>query len=278
MRLKGLRRKYHQQICAQLLSVDKAGVPNNADRYSELSVSLALGILEAMQLQPRKTSTPGQTAGRLFEMLTRDYLEAAFRMIEHLRPGKWQFTVGKRIEEFEQYEHLAKLSQSLSANKELRAALGDYLINPDIVVGRLPVRDNEINDKRTLLGDDEIATLTPLRAKNSQRSILHASISCKWTIRSDRSQNARTEGLNLVRNRKGQTPHIAIVTAEPYPQRIASVALGTGDIDCVYHFALQELQAAANSLADEAVLEMLDILVSGKRLRDISDLPFDLAT
>jgi hypothetical protein len=278
MRLKGLRRKYHEQICGQLLAVDKDGIPNNSDRYSELSVSLALGILREMQLPIRKRSTPGQTAGRLFEMLTRDYLEASFRMIEHLRPGKWQFTVGKRIEEFEQYEHLAKLSETLSAHKELRAALGDYLINPDIVVGRLPVRDDEINAKRTLLGNDQIATLTPLRSKNSQKCTLHASISCKWTIRSDRSQNARTEGLNLVRNRKGHTPHIAIVTAEPYPQRIASVALGTGDIDCVYHFALQELQAAAKSLADEAVLEMLDILVSGKRLRDISDLPFDLAT
>lgn len=92
-----------------------------------------------------------------------------------------------------------------------------------------------------------------LRQSNLPRPILHASISCKWTIRSDRSQNARTEGLNLIRSRKGNAPHIVIVTAEPYPQRIASLALGT------------------------AVLEMLDILVSGKRLRDISDLPFDLA-
>jgi hypothetical protein len=83
--------------------------------------------------------------------------------------------------------------------------------------------------------------------------------------------------LNLIRNRKGNTPHIIIVTAEPYPQRIASLALGTGDIDCVYHFALPELQAAAENLKNEALLEMLDILVSGKRLRDISDLPFDLA-
>jgi hypothetical protein len=68
-----------------------------------------------------------------------------------------------------------------------------------------------------------------------------------------------------------------IVTAEPYPQRIASLALGTGDIDCVYHIALHELEKAANELNDEAVSEMLDMLVTGKRLRDIADLPFDLA-
>ena len=43
------------------------------------------------------------------------------------------------------------------------------------------------------------------------------------------------------RNRKGNLPHIVVVTGEPMPARIASLALGTGDIDCVYHFALYEL-------------------------------------
>ncbi|MBN1975836.1 MAG: restriction endonuclease, partial [Anaerolineae bacterium] len=33
-------------------------------------------------------------------------------------------------------------------------------------------------------------------------------MSCKWTIRSDRGQNPRTEVLNLIRNRKGHLPHI----------------------------------------------------------------------
>jgi hypothetical protein len=68
-----------------------------------------------------------------------------------------------------------------------------------------------------------------------------------------------------------------IVTAEPYPQRLASLALGTGDIDCVYHFALPELIKSSQSLQNEAVIDSLDTLVLGKRLRDISDLPFDLA-
>jgi len=167
----------------------------------------------------------------------------------------------------------------LQEKQELRGALGDYLIKPDIVVGRYPVTDEEINQDEKLLSNTEnTANLTPLRQHNSSTLILHASISCKWTIRSDRSQNARTEGLNLIRNRKGKTPHIVIVTAEPYPQRIASLALGTGDIDCVYHFALTELQTAAKQRNNSAVLEMINMLVSGKRLRDIGDLPFDLAT
>lgn len=68
-----------------------------------------------------------------------------------------------------------------------------------------------------------------------------------------------------------------MVTAEPLPSRIASIALGTGDLDCVYHFALYELIAAVKEAELEDAGEMLRILVEGKRLRDISDLPLDLA-
>jgi hypothetical protein len=65
---------------------------------------------------------------------------------------------------------------------------------------------------------------------------------------------------------------------EPLPTRIASVALGTGDLDCVYHGALHELQEAIEDLKNQDQNDMLVTLVQGRRLRDISDLPFDLAT
>ena len=173
-------------------------------------------------------------------------------------------------------EHLAHLTQVLKQHPGLRATLGDYLIKPDIAIGRSPISDQHINKDAEILQGD-VAKLTPLRASNNPKPILHASISCKWTIRSDRSQNARTEGLNLIRNRKGNTPHIVIVTAEPLPNRIASVALGTGDLDCVYHMALDELRESVKEINDETLNETFDLWVDGKRLRDISDLPFDLA-
>jgi len=96
-------------------------------------------------------------------------------------------------------------------------------------------------------------------------------------MRSDRAQNIRTEALNLIRNRKGNTPHIVAVTAEPLPTRIASLALGTGDLDCVYHFALPEMLEAVQGVGGEDQLEMLTGMINGRRLRDISDLPFDLS-
>ena len=68
-----------------------------------------------------------------------------------------------------------------------------------------------------------------------------------------------------------------VVTAEPTPSRLASIALGTGDIDCVYHFALYELQETVKTLGMNDAVDLLAIMVRGKRLKDISDLPFDLA-
>ena len=168
-------------------------------------------------------------------------------------------------------------------DETLASTLGrDYLITPDIVIGRQPVDDDTINAEADVIppGDDETARGTSLRAANHEEPVLllHASVSCKWTIRSGRSQNARTEALNLIRNRKGRVPHIVAVTAEPMPTRIASIALGTGDLDGVYHFALPELTRAVENTKNEDQMEMLHMLVEGRRLRDISDLPFDLAT
>ena len=46
---------------------------------------------------------------------------------------------------------------------------------------------------------------------------------------------------------------------------------------CVYHFALHELEQAVNERASDDSSEMLHTLIDGKRLKDISDLPLDLA-
>ncbi|MFR3275895.1 MAG: NgoMIV family type II restriction endonuclease [Sutterella wadsworthensis] len=58
------------------------------------------------------------------------------------------------------------------------------------------------------------------------------------------------------------------------------LALGTGDIDCMYHFALYELVDAVREYGEangrEDIIEQLETLIAGKRLKDISDLPLDL--
>jgi hypothetical protein len=48
-------------------------------------------------------------------------------------------------------------------------------------------------------------------------------------------------------------------------------------MDMVYHFALPELIEAVQLSGNDEAESMLGILLDGKRLRDIADLPLDLA-
>lgn len=275
--IENLRKHYHKQICKQVIYIKSGNKPSMADVSSDLSVTVSRGLLKRLRYPVSTQSIDGQTAGQRLEQITKEFLEKAFGLLEHLRPGAWQFSVHGNIADFDQYKHLAALSELVHTHKELKTTLGEYVIQPDIIVTRLPVSDDEINAKQPIVSKPDLPGFTPLRAANATGPTLHASISCKWTIRSDRSQNARTEGLNLIRNRKGHTPHIAVITGEPMPTRIASLAMGTGDIDCVYHFALHELAEAVQEVGSEAAIETLDMLIEGRRLRDIADLPFDLA-
>jgi hypothetical protein len=122
-----------------------------------------------------------------------------------------------------------------------------------------------------------LAERATLRKTTNPLPVLHASVSCKFTLRSDRAQNSRSEALNLIRNRKGRSPHIVLVTAECLPSRLASLALGTGDIDCLYHIALPELGRALKELDFPDAKDMFDVMVEGRRIRDLTDLPLDLA-
>lgn len=278
-----LRKKYHKSICAKLLSV-RNGYANIADKSSHSSKLIAQGIIDNINQPLCKEPPSSQTIGAIFSRLTMEYLNDSFVFLNHIRPGNWLFSASQNrdgIAAFDQYKHLIELSKLAKKNKELAAILGgDYIIIPDIIVARNSITDKEINQNKMLINSkSEIGKYTPLRSINTPdcTAILHASISCKWTIRSDRTQNTRTEALNLIRNRKGNTPHIMAVVAEPLPSRIASIALGLGDIDCVYHFALRELSKALIEADIPDQNEILENLINSRRLRDISDLVFDLA-
>lgn len=271
------RKNYHKALLESILTVDGNGVASNADKSSRMSVAIAKGITDKLMVDT-KTKALGQTSGARFEEINMAFLESTFPKLQNIRPGDWKILkLGNnnrlKTSDFCQYEHLAYLSELTRKNSELAASLGnDYMVAPDVIVYRELCEDEEINQNAKLV-DDTVCKATDIRKKNGGKPVLHASISAKWTIRSDRAQNSRTEALNLIRNRKGHLPHIVVVTGEPLPSRLASLALGTGDIDCVYHFALYELIEAVKSVGDESSNEMLNILINGKRLKDISDLP-----
>lgn len=282
MNLSELRRYYHMALCKDLIRLKKTHgrkYLNYSDSSSKTSIAIGLGIAKRINCILIEEDIPGQSKGASFELITLDYIKKAFELLKHLRPGNWKYNVQESISDFVQYAHLADLDKFIDENKSLAAIFGqDYIIKPDIIISRELITDSEINLHQPFVTESEYGTHNLARDINKpeKQKILHASISCKWTLRSDRSQNTRSEALNLIRNRKGRLPHILAVTAEPLPTRIASLALGTGDLDCVYHFALNELIETIHSSKFDGQLDMLNTLIEGNRLRDISDLVFDL--
>lgn len=269
------RKRFHAECLAGPIS-ETNGVPSIADVSNKASREISIGLISKIGNTQQLAEKPaGQTAGHMFESVCQNFLADAFRKLQHLRPGAFSVERGKSISLFDQYAHLDELRLLADASKELKTHLGtDYLIKPDVVVVREAETDESINALVPMV-DEGVARRTSLRATNGAIPSLHASISCKLTIRSDRVQNTRSEALNLIRNRKGRLPHIAAVTAEPAPSRIAAIALGTGDIDCVYHFALPELVAVLREQERET-LDLVETMIDGQRLRDIADLPLDL--
>lgn len=283
--LASARRWFHAELVKSgVLALDSRGVASNSDKDNTPSCAIGAMVAKALGAETG-AKLPAQTAGKMFEELVCGFVERTFPKLRHLRPGDWRIAnLGNnnavKTSSFVQYAHLAHLAKVIDSDRQLATMLGnDYVVAPDIVVSRLPCDDAEINAPAAVV-DGESGLKTELRRRNNPLEIMHASISAKWTMRSDRAQNSRTEALNLIRNRKGHLPHIVVVTGEPLPSRLSSLALGTGDIDCVYHFALYELVDAVRKYGEngrEDIVELLDSMVDGNRLKDISDLPLDLA-
>src|SRR3989304_1091233 len=164
MAIAQLRQKYHQQICREIIRAPK-GYPNFADGSNKSSRAIAWGIVRRLGCEVQEETIKEQTAGERFEIFTKDFLQEAFNALQHLRPGEWHYTtIQTAISGFEQYEHLADLEKIVWKNNELASVLGgDYIVKPDIVIGRRPVSDEEINKKQPDMGrGEDIAPLTPL--------------------------------------------------------------------------------------------------------------------
>ena len=235
----------HQLITA--IFGRRNGKPNIADSSSTQSVAVARHLFE--QLGITRTSTEaGQTLGTLLEQAVREILSAELPRLAPSRP----WVIGSEpITHFQQYAHLATLQALLNESETLRAEIGtDYLIKPDVTVAI------------------EQPTGPPF---------LHAAVPCKWTIRSDRVQNIRHEGVVLTRHRRGRQPHVVTVTAEPMPARLSAIARGTGEVDCVYHAALDELHQAVAAVGNVRERGTLDELIEQDRLRPLDVLPEVLA-
>jgi hypothetical protein len=176
--------------------------------------------------------------------------------IQGLYPYKsWIVERRRQVSYFKQYRHLDRLQSIITADTSgtLASEIGiEYLIKPDVTVATVGSTPDSL-------------------------PFLHAAVSCKWTMRSDRVQGVRHEGVILTRHRRARQPHIVCVTMEPMPSRIASLARGTGEIDALYHPMFDELVTATSRVGNESQLRDLYEMVAQGRLKAYSDLLVDFA-
>lgn len=219
------------------------GNPNNSDAGGKSSIAIAEALLEELQIGSAVVAAPDP--GPALEREVGAWLLACLHGLAPAREWEWGST---RIDAFSQYRHLRQVEDLVREHPTLRAEIGvDYLVSPDVTIG-FPVPGDEA-------------------------PFLHACVSCKWTLRSDRAQNVRHEAVILTRHRRGRQPHIVAVTAEPLPSRLASLARGTGEIDALYHVALPHLTAAVHGSGFGQQIEVLEEMTSQGRLRDITQMP-----
>lgn len=228
----------------------RKGSPNTADKGSRTSIEMAAAILQVLEID-RSTELTGQGAGAMLERDVAEMLKVDLNTLARSSLVHRPRAADHRICPI---RHVADLDTLISEHRSgiLRTVVGsDYLIKPDVTValenfGQLP--------------------------------FLHAAVSCKSTIRSDRVRDIRHESVRFTRLRRGRQPHIVSVTAEPLPTRLAAIARGPGELDAVYH-ATRDPLVRASDLAgtleqQDALAEMIDQL----RLFDLSDVPVVLAT
>ena len=142
---------------------------------------------------------------------------------------------------------------------------------------------NETEARRILLeevGDESLLNLDVTASRQRvgpQTPSLEIGLSLKWSLRTDRAQDCRSQGAKMATLRRGRMPHFAVVTMEPRPYMLNLLGGGSGEVDCVYHLDLPALRNAVEQTClgyprRRSTLETFNKLVAQRRLRDWDDL------
>lgn len=298
-------------------------VPSIADSDNDFSIAIADELLAWLGSEGIVYTTSARTGaneiGSALVPAIKDFLEATLNgPMQRIRPVEWEFQEGGVISTTAQYRHLEVLrrlhrtSDRLNVDPKRRgpvsqaeadeertetlvALSGEYQVRPDLLVLRPALDDAALNPTGAPPAFDptartgELAALRRLQGAGARRKaypLCHANVSLKWTFRSDRAQNVRTEALQMIRQRRGSMPHMVAVTGEPLPSRLESLARGTGELDALYHVALHPLVEGLERIAAgtggfqeaaEKALPVIYALRDAGRIKDLTDLPFDLA-
>ncbi|WP_052069387.1 NgoMIV family type II restriction endonuclease [Streptacidiphilus albus] len=276
------------------------GLPNTSDASDKLSIEIGSALFEHLGVPVDQPATP--VAKEWAVAMADDLQERLSIPAPHLL-----IQAERKLLHFEQYAHL-DVARSLANDDglEVAGALAalDALTAADSLLGGEPLVQAVNSVRAAVAGADERRKLLiDLMADESPLNLdlaverptiaavvpgtvllphLVAGFSLKWSLRTDRLQDPRTQGSQMAAMRRGRMPHFAAVTMEPRPYYLGRLAMGTGDLDCVYHLALPELSKAVEEVyvgpKRAKQLDTFHRLVDQRRLRDYDELVTYLAT
>ena len=268
------------------------GKPNTSDASEAFSVELGEALFGALGVEP--DARGGEPTGDPFSR------EVAAALKSELQTRGSGLTVEpeRALNAFEQFRHVGALRDmrpepSREYEKAWRAVgrfVRGKLSNPrdlarfdQLAVAVDAATSNETETRRLLLEEVGQESLLKLDVTASQQRpgprspTLEIGLSLKWSLRTDRAQDCRSQGAKMAALRRGRMPHFAVVTMEPRPYMLNLLGGGSGEVDCVYHLDLPALTAAIEETCvgnprRRATLETFNRLVAQRRLRDWDEL------
>jgi hypothetical protein len=270
------------------------GKPNTSDKTKADSVALGFAMFDALGV-PRDTAGLDETGLPFAQKVAADLtarLSAAERGLVVAPEGV--------VNRFQQYRHVGALADIAAepspaftkAWRRLTAEARKRIATPPSAVTRLEQLIADVESATTAeaerrrkalaeVGAESLLKLdvTVARTEPNRLPELEIGLSLKWSLRTDRAQDCRSQGAKLSALRRGRMPHFAAVTMEPRPYMLNLLGGGSGDVDCVYHLHLPALQAAIDEVygsktdkTSQRIVAGFQRLVEQRRVRDYDEL------
>ncbi|MEO3939333.1 NgoMIV family type II restriction endonuclease [Dermatophilaceae bacterium Soc4.6] len=266
------------------------GAPNTSDVSEKLLVELGRALFAAMGVPPGQPAPNGvdkQMSRRLADDLGRQ-----------IGATDLEVQAEQALDAFTQYRHVSAIKgfraeptrEVTTALTKLRTFVTRRITTPPRDVTRrdelLEALDTAMTAETVLrrqviddLGEESLLNLdvTASRAHPGGKRHLEAGLSLKWSLRTDRARDCRSQGGKMASLRRGMTPHFAAVTMEPRPYMLRLLGGGSGEVDCVYHLDLPSLTTAIETVTAgnprrKKTPEQLRRLVDQRRLRYYDEL------
>lgn len=269
------------------------GKPNTSDASDAFSVELGRALFEAMGVSPAaqaQHATGTALSRAVADDLARRLSEAGSDL--NVLPEQ-------ALSAFEQFRHVALLASVSAGPSRDEQKAWDALLrfvrsritHPRRSLDRLEALINEYqaarrtatDRRRQLVEDVGEENLLKLDVTGSRQlpdrptPNLELGLSLKWSLRTDRAQDCRSQGAKMAALRRGRMPHFAAITMEPRPYMLNILGGGSGEVDCVYHLDLPSLSTAieatcANHGSRRRAMDTFRRLVEQQRLRDYDEL------